>query len=198
MKTVETPAGLHVPELTAEIEFHDSHLDGVWAGFIWDRDPPPDILRRLREIHPRAGLRWIPGYFGDPPAWDMGMWWEPNRAVIAQAELAMERYWKLPPERRDPARLMKITHTFEGWRSVFRIEGREPDARDVQEFRFRNWEYERRFEEILEEHDQEFKRREEEEDQDLTDMIDAIQSDGAMWRYVSGGFSFVSSGLPGG
>lgn len=119
------------------------------AAWLGDREPPKNVLRALQEVDPNADIRWVPGTAARPPLWEVGVWWEPNSVIRAAAELALRRHLELPYRFRKPGRILALRAIINGWRPVFGISGRDPDMRDVEEFKRRDYEYRHGLEKAL-------------------------------------------------
>lgn len=109
---------------------------GQWVAFGWiaQRDPPNDVLVRMREIDPGADLRWVPGPASRPPRWEIGCWWEPNRAHRELATIWLDEQMRRPESKRNRARIEFCRYVLRGWRPIEMIDW-EPDALDVERFR---------------------------------------------------------------
>ena len=107
-----------------------------WIGF---REPDPVVVGALKEIDPRADLRWVPGPADRPPVWEVGAWHDWDKDLRAQAVHALDMQYDRQVERRSQGQILFNHHVLMGWRPVFVIAGRDPDGRDVKEFQFRNW-----------------------------------------------------------
>ena len=100
------------------------------------REPPEDVLRRLREIRPGAEL-----YYAGEGDWWLGEVKSDARrrleAMAVLARLARLRNGRLTPDRNDKrlARALLMLEGF-GWIATFRG---DPDGRIVEDFRQRVW-----------------------------------------------------------
>lgn len=102
------------------------------------REPPAEVVRRLREIDRRAELRWIPGKPERGPLWELGIRQALDRHRRAAACAVLDRQRRRPVAQRRPGRIRWAEYVLDGWRPVFAILGRDPDWRDIEEFRQRH------------------------------------------------------------
>lgn len=107
-----------------------------WIGF---REPDPVVVGALKEVDPRADLRWVPGPADRPPVWEVGAWHEWDKELRGRAVVALDNQYRRPAKKRNVGQILFNHHVLMGWRPVFVITGRDPDGRDVREFQFRNW-----------------------------------------------------------
>ncbi|NIM54231.1 MAG: hypothetical protein GTO15_06410 [Pseudomonas stutzeri] len=88
---------------------------------------------------------WVAGPEDRGLCYEIGIWYDPDAARRRLAEIVIEREEKKPAELRHKGVILWVRHVMEGWRPVFRVEGRMPDLRDVAEFRERDWRFRHQF-----------------------------------------------------